>query len=316
MVNEEGLPIVDISEPMDDLDTPSLTAATDYEEEDQLPRKFSQLSAEARNFERQRRDKILQLLEEEERREEERSLEEARVEHERQRQRTQEEMQKRMLNQGFELEKRRKAREIEKKMAKALVGGFGESEVTPSITTGQGKKKSVSFAEPPSGDGEHPSADSKVPGSSWGAAVAGRVPDPRAASGQPLKFEVVEKRPPMMSKVQETAFPSDPPQVASPSSSSSPESSRPTQRDRPSFANNPKDSDDESDMDDSSDSTATLASEDEDAIFSAQHHRVLALEYHRRREALATSAESLSLEDKDFLEKTKPNYDNWEQEVC
>ncbi|KIJ35750.1 hypothetical protein M422DRAFT_51366 [Sphaerobolus stellatus SS14] len=310
LVNEEGLPIIDISEPVDELDTPSLTYATEYEE-DTMPQRLTELAPEEREVERFRREKILQMLEAEEQREEQRSREEARKEMERARERIQEEMQKRMLNQSIELEKRRHAREMEKKMAKALISGLGEPE--PATSSGQAKKKSVSFAEPPPSDKDHHSVETRVPlGSNWADAVAGRIPTRLNAARDPMKLEVVEKHPPVKTGVTERKPPSKTEEMSIDPASPSPETSK---RERLKFVETAKDSDDESDMNDaSSDSTVSLGSENEDVILSAEEHRKLALEYHRRRETLAASTGSLSLEDNELFSNKKPDPNNWEQE--
>ncbi|GJJ12532.1 hypothetical protein Clacol_006775 [Clathrus columnatus] len=279
-LNEEGLPIVEIIEPVpDDLDTPSLTAATDEYEyiEDHYLEPLSNLSPEALALNRQRRDKILQMLEEEEERETRRTEQERRLELQRQRELARKQMEIRMLNQGFEIEKRRKAKEVELRMAKALVTSKSEDTELESTTT-HNQKKTVTFVEPHE---DFPKTTSQSLSSS---------------SKKPMKMTVIERTPVSMP-------------VSGPSSAEKPSFAREKAASSRSikFIDSGRDSDDELEPDNDTNSTASMESFDEDIVLSAKLHRELALEYHTRREALASRGVDLSSQ-----EKTKKT--DWDQE--
>ena len=299
LVNEEGLPIIDITEPIDEMDTPSLSAATDEDEmitEDNYPEPISKLPPDILAINRKNRDQILDLLEDEELREEHKTQREHRVELEKRREAVRGEMQKRMMIQGADLDKTRKAKEMEKKMAKALINGLGESSVpAPSkrvMSQSQDKKpkKTVTFSDLPSPSESAP-AKVKPPSKDvdWGDVVAGRLPNkPTSSRSQPMKMEVVER--PLASK---PSPPAEPPKPADP----------------------PIDSDDETDSDLSEAATA-LESGNEDMVLSAHRHRELALEYHRRREALSSSAATTRPDDVALVDgHTNVNTDDWDTHV-
>ncbi|KAF8508370.1 hypothetical protein JB92DRAFT_3098010 [Gautieria morchelliformis] len=281
LVNEEGLPIIDITEPIDDLDTPSLSAATEDDEvieEDNYPEPISKLSPEALAVSRKHRDKILDLLEQEEEREERKSHQEHQLEMKRKRDAARVEMQKRMLTQGSDLAKRREAKELEKKMAKALISGLGEPETVKSkvaVAQADGKtKKVVTFADPPSAGSE------ALPSTKQQAIVPAILPASKSRTTglqkQPMKMEVVERN-----SLQAP--------VPTPGPLEKLNQREPT-----------RDSDDESDLDVASDNTVA-ESEEDDLVLSAQQHRELALEYHRRREALASNAGAMKIDDDEML---------------
>lgn len=274
LVNEEGLPFVEIIEPVDELDTPSLTAASDEIINDHHPEPLSRLSEEAMVLNRQRRDKILQLLEEEEEREERRTKEQRNEELRRQRELARQEMEKRMVNQGYELEKRRrKSKDLEKRMAKALIGDSSNSEAKPKPTISPERQKKVTFAEPePEGENHSESIRSKS-----------RLTPP--ASRQPMKTEVIERAPAVIPPFERKPYGVAIEEQISQGLSSfnkhlpSPQSITFTSCDR--------DSDDESDLDDGlMDSTIPMESSDKDVSISAEVHRELTLEYQKRRSAL------------------------------
>lgn len=240
--------------------------------EDNYPEPISKLSLEALAVSRKHRDKILNLLEQEEEREALKTHQEHQLELKRKRDAARIEMQKRMLDQGVELEKRRSRKELEKNMAKALVSGLGGPEPAKNKDYGQhhdGKvKKAVTFADQPSASSEA-IAKSKKDAISW-APSNDRLASSRT---QPMKMQVVERTSSLPSSVltrQEL-----------------------TKQDDTELAG---DSDDESDVEVASDTTIPEF-EDEDVVLAAQRHRELAMEYHRRREALASSAGALSLDD-------------------
>lgn len=280
-------------EPVDELDTPSLTTASDEIVNDHYPEPLSKISQEALALNRQRRDKILQMLEEEEEREERRTKEQRREELQRQRELARQEMEKRMLNQGFELEKRRKSKELELRMAKALVGNSSNSKAKP--TTSSESQKKVTFAEPERENNSNPVQSNS------------RLTPP--ASRQPMKMEVIE-RAPVTSPHPTSSFKHEPLRQTV--------EEHPSQRvsgslkDVPSpqtitFTNYDRDSDDESDPDEIMDSTFPVKSVDKDVSIPAEMHRELALEYQKRRAAL-------KFDPGDVLMQLDPP--KWNREAC
>jgi hypothetical protein len=284
------------------LDTPSLSAATEEDEvieEDNYPEPISKLSPEALAISRQHRDKILDLLEQEEEREASKTRQEHQLDLNQKRDAARIEMKKRMLNQGVDLEKRRQSKELEKRMAKALISGLGEPEPVKNKALPKqpdGKiKKAVTFADHPSA-GSETIAKSKEDVISWGDVIPAMPPTRKdrltSSRTQPMKMEVVERT---------SSLPSN-------SGSTQPElktvdDTEPAQ-----------DSDDESDLEMASETTI-LELENEDLVLSARRHRELALEYRRRREALTSSAGALSLDDDDLPNDHGPDAVNWDKEV-
>ncbi|KAL5529140.1 hypothetical protein ACEPAG_5114 [Sanghuangporus baumii] len=201
ILNEEGLPIIDVTEPLGDESHTFQSPEAFLSEHDPPP--LSTMSEREREQLRIRRDRTLDILEEEERRESERDLE-------RERKRRMEEVVQ------MDAESKAAAREMQKKMGKALLKNlaaqrekdeeerkkmqestFAESPSQNGSTTCK-KKKSVSFANVPEVDEEKPK-----PPVAWGdvsvAKLKSGVPKARLKSGimnsQPMKFEVVERIP-------------------------------------------------------------------------------------------------------------------------
>lgn len=164
LVNEEGLPIVDISEPLDAIIPPN-PAVTDegllpnISNEtlflhDGDPPPLSSLTREQRESLNARRDRILDQLEAEE--EQERLKEE-----ERERREMLDEYEKRQALAASDKERKLAAKELQKKMAKALMKDFMSSkgeQVTPDPSGSAAStpvddvkdpktKKTVKFAE-------------------------------------------------------------------------------------------------------------------------------------------------------------------------
>ncbi|OCB84324.1 hypothetical protein A7U60_g9004 [Sanghuangporus baumii] len=201
VLNEEGLPIIDITEPLGDESHAFQSPEAFLSEHDPPP--SSTMSERDREQLRIRRDRILDILEEEERRESERDLERER---------------KRQLEEVAQMDAGSKAaaREMQKKMGKALLKNLAAQrekeeeerkkvqEATSAEPPSQNgsatckKKKSVSFANVPDVDEEKPK-----PPVAWGdvsvAKLKSGVPKARLKSrsmdSQPMKFEVVERIP-------------------------------------------------------------------------------------------------------------------------
>ncbi|KAI0034518.1 hypothetical protein K488DRAFT_83925 [Vararia minispora EC-137] len=196
LLNEEGLPIIDITEPVPALDEDSDAAQPSAPPLPLIPghgpRALTPLSPEELAHDRAEIDSFFDLLEAEE------AVEEVRnEEHDRQRER--EELERRKANAAKELERLRSAKAMQKKMGKALLRGLSEgpasqqpapvlrmdpdgNKTTPEGATVKGKK--VSFAQ-------------DIPGE--------EISTPRAANpasnsrptdlGQPMKFKIVERNP-------------------------------------------------------------------------------------------------------------------------
>lgn len=266
---------------MDELDTPSLTAATDEIVEDHYPEHFRKLSPEALI----RRDQILQMLEEEEEREKWRTKDEHQARLQRKRELARTEMEKRMLNQGFELEKRRRTKEVEVRMAKALVGNAGEK--ARSVALG-GQRKKVTFEEPCEEPHSKP-----IQSSSRSASFPAK---------EPMKKDVIERTfvpTPLKDELPKLL-------VDRRSLDGIPRTGRSSKAMVLSraltFMNNSPDSDDESEPD----NDISVGSLNGDVALSAKMHCDLALEYHKRRETLMCHSVDLSA-------PVDPS--NWNQEV-
>lgn len=139
LVNEEGLPIVDIAEPIEAADSRT-TGALAAEEATLVP--VVSLSEMERDRLRQERDRILDLLEEEEEYEEQRERDQFMEERK-------ELIRKKMEEAAKETNRTQAAKELQKKMAKGLIanidGGVQENS-NPPHTVPPKVKKSVTFA--------------------------------------------------------------------------------------------------------------------------------------------------------------------------
>ncbi|KAK7467381.1 hypothetical protein VKT23_004437 [Stygiomarasmius scandens] len=271
--NEEGLPIVDINEPGT---APVPTNRSLLDEPTLVP--LTSLSPAERERRRIERDRILDLLEEEE------TLEQRREE-ERERLERLEAAEKRKEAAKVEKEHLKMARETQKKMGKALLRGLSNDESETSQQkpgkekeAGQGAKKSVSFAAESTTGAQELQGGQDSEKIDWGDVAIGRL---RAARQLPsllsqnyqneqlMKASVVERIPGVGTV---NAVPATTQQA---------------------------DSDDESDVDadDVTESSVDLEEEEFDADF-AQQQREVALEYHRKRgkigEAAATALTSHS----------------------
>jgi hypothetical protein len=126
ILNEEGLPIIDITEPAEHT-TANARAAESYTAEDD-PAPLTMLSVEERLRRKAQQERILAMLEEEEEREAAKQAEaedrEARDLAERAR-----------ADARAETERKRAAREMQKKMGKALMASLGESRNTEAASS-------------------------------------------------------------------------------------------------------------------------------------------------------------------------------------
>ncbi|GLB34688.1 putative protein with domain of unknown function (DUF3835) [Lyophyllum shimeji] len=286
LLNEEGLPIIDITEPLSTT-TETPISGNAIVTEDTMPPRLSNLPEAARERLRQQRDRILDQLEEEEwqaqKREEEVDLEQR-----------QEILRKRKEAAAKEKEKLKANKDMQKKMGRALVGNAGipraqedessvielvSDDVKRSSRDEKPARKSVAFADVP----KEPDESQKPPTAQrhsldWGDLTPGRlcsngrptlVP---ADNSLPMKMTVVERMPRAPPKTATTVFPPD--------------------------------SDDESDLEygpvggepdgdtgyiDQSDTELALEDEEYDFDF-AQHQREIALEYHEKRSKIGAAA--------------------------
>lgn len=196
LVNEEGLPIVDINEPVTVADIAFKTDSTgQFDDPDLLP--LWTLSSAEKTRRKTERERILDLLEEEERIQEQQDTEAAR-------ERYKQEMEKRKEAAQKEMESLRKARELQKKMGRALMRSVvegrdqAEKEIADQSVRDRltaelrmPKKKSVSFADDIDEDGRI--KPNKGKGVDWGDVAPGTL-RPKAER-QPMKMHVIERHP-------------------------------------------------------------------------------------------------------------------------
>ncbi|KAF8844879.1 hypothetical protein BDN67DRAFT_1065675 [Paxillus ammoniavirescens] len=286
LLNEEGLPVIDISEPILQDSETSITSTT-APEPDYIP--MCVLPPSERERRRRERDRILDLLQEEERLQqlqEEREAEEERKEA----------IRKRKESVKAELERLKATKELHKKMGKALMRNITEakekeedvkeevaSKPQPPSST---PKKSVAFADAPDDEREEKSSKHQI---DWGDVAVGRlrssnrilIASTADAEKYPMKMHVVERRPTAAaspSNFHEIADSDDESPAASEHSSPGMENSAPDEEEEETGFEQASSSDEES-----SDEEPLEEEFDWD---SAQHHREIALEYYRKRHAI------------------------------
>ncbi|KAJ7444828.1 hypothetical protein FB451DRAFT_71212 [Mycena latifolia] len=268
LLNEEGLPIIDITEPVH---APDIPPSLFPDEETPIPLASLPLSDQERR--RRERDRILDLLEEEE------QAEQAREEEFSKEQR-QEILRKRKMAAQDELNRLKAAKDMQKKMGKALLQGLSiaREQATPAeslapdpvVTANEVApvlQKSVKFADA-AGEVETPQVQ-KEETPDWGDVVPARLRPNSGRSlmsnaqivGHPMKMQVVERIP-------------GKPKLDQPQPDSDDESAPP---DSPTVA----DSDEEGGFI----SDEELA-EQVDLDF-AHHQREITLEYHAKRAKMA-----------------------------
>lgn len=282
MLNEEGLPIIEITEPAGAMSR-SLAPPVTVEPLNPL----TSLSPPDRERLRQKRDQILDLLEEEERQSELR-------EQERENQERDEVLRKRKEEAAKEKDKLREAKELQKKMGRALLQNVGKAkekeqqekeaqrlkdeQADLQRKSPSAKKKTVAFVETP--ESMQKSEEEEVfAGSSWGDLTPARLQNtkrPTLASQSlldkhPMKMSVVERVP-----GGQITLPKPP---------------LPMQK--------MVDSDDESDQGSSSESSeADVGTNDREPVLEnddfdfdfAQQQREIALEYYNKRNTIGQAA--------------------------
>lgn len=288
LVNDEGLPIMDISEPAADTVGVNSPAAP-FHEPDLIP--VSALSDLEREERRRTQDRILDMLEEEERIQLERDEEE-----EKQRQR--DDIRKRKEAAKAEMERLRAAKEMQKKMGKALLKNIAESrekeeqeqrdlaEKQPMKSDSSKPKKTVTFANPTLPD--ESSVEGRTARSSidWGDVSPARLRSVNRAplitrddtEAHPMKRNVVERHPASY-KPSSEPLPED-------DSDDEPLSTSSLTHDE--YSDMPHESrtfDSDADDDDDNESDEDLLEEGYDWD-SAHHHREVALEYYKKRHTI------------------------------
>ncbi|KAF5315883.1 hypothetical protein D9611_004968 [Ephemerocybe angulata] len=277
LVNEEGLPIIDITEPEPVTEDGSFVPYPDP------IFKLEQVSAPVRDRLREKRDSILDALEQEERNEEERERQQEREE-------LAASARKRAEASQNEKERQNNAKELQKKMGKALLRNITESkeqaeraklelkvrdelEEARRKAASPSKKKNVTFADEP----ELFSPDKEK--EEWGDLTPGRIQPMKrpsllseTAAKPTMQMNVVERRP---------TRPVSPPRPTQPERDSDDESDDGLLESHD--ASSPPDSGPESDNE---------LDEETDFDFAALQRQVQ-LEYHRKRAVIGQDAASL-----------------------
>ena len=291
-MNEEGLPIIDITEPVDDKPSQSTEPlpSTNIVEEPFTPLSSLPPSARARRNDQVKR--ILDYLEEEERQEELK-------EKQRQSQERSDSLQKQKLQEEKDKASIKARKELQKKMGRALLQNIGKAkekerqeqeaqrlldEAADKNRSPSLKKKTVAFVDAlDSSENDTVDTPESSEAPDWGDVTLARL----RASKRPtlLSQSLLDKHPMKMSVVER--FPS------TPALPHSPHPRHPRQK----FA----DSDDESDPAPETDSSDTAAEDEDDSqsiiieqdevdLDFAQHQRQIAIEYHERRSKFGQDA--------------------------
>ncbi|KAL1677373.1 hypothetical protein EV122DRAFT_214313 [Schizophyllum commune] len=277
LVNEEGLPIIDVTE-TEGAPIVSATGDSLISDEDPLVR-WNLLSSFERERRAKERDRILDLLEAEEAEEE--AAREAKEEAERvaERERLREKHKE-------ELNRIKAQRDMHKKMGKALLKGLAGDRPAgttsaPAPTEPAKTKKTVAFAESAS-EGEKPVEEGK----DWGDVKAGRI---RMKHNSLLHSMSPADQPTMKATVVErTPQGAPPPPTMSEPERDSDDESVPEVPSSPVPGDSDEDIADHEDEEDE-DGEAVLEPEEYDLDFAAQQ-REIALEYHRKRATIGQAA--------------------------
>ncbi|THH16483.1 hypothetical protein EW146_g4160 [Bondarzewia mesenterica] len=285
LLNEEGLPIIDIAEPVPESEA-AISHRLSASPEAQDIALSSNFSGDERAQSRAEMNRMLDLLEDEENREEE---ENERLEE----QRRKEELENRKANARKELERNVfDARDREEKAKEEQLTLDMEQEAERKRLK---PKKSVSFADLPSEEDKESSDTgfSSVKASTmWGDVVPGRLQ--ATEQKQPMKFQVVERFP-GPSKPQPLTSP--PPPDRDSDDESDPGSSVPSDSDDGQIVHSDHDSthdwkptESDDDDDDDEDLPEDPVLEDEFDFDTASHHREVALQYYEKRSTIGADA--------------------------
>ncbi|KAG1756414.1 uncharacterized protein EDB91DRAFT_1325467 [Suillus paluster] len=266
----------------------SHTEAVPFHEPDLIPE--SSLSALEREQRRHAQDHILDMLEEEERLQLERDQEE-------EKERRMEDIRKRKEAAKTEVERLRAAKEMQKKMGKALLKNLAEArekeerERRELIEKDSSKPELLQFANPSSPDELSATGESRITGSpiDWGDISPARL---RSVDRVPLRNRADTERHPMKMHVVErhpTSYtPESEPQPEGDSDDEplSTTSSAPNEDGNMLHESHTSGSDDDDDDDESDEGLL----EEEYDWNSAQHHREVALAYYKKRHAIGVDA--------------------------
>ncbi|TFY61842.1 hypothetical protein EVG20_g6904 [Dentipellis fragilis] len=295
LINEEGLPIVDINESMAGAEIPPISDIPVLEEPPLIPIRSSQDKARRRT----EMERVLDLLEEEEAKEQERN-------EQLEQQRMREEYEKRKDNARKELERLKSAKDMQKKMGKALLKNLTdarereekakEDQLRQDLEMEAEKKskkpkKKVSFAQLPTGnEGESSKTPLSGPSSKvgakaeWGDVVPAKL---RAPENRPtMKIEVVERFP---SKPKSKAIMSPPPPDRDSDDESVPGSPVPADSDEGDIIMSDHGSFD-SEEEDEPESPDDPVIDEEFDFDTTRHHREIALEYFKKRDSIGIDA--------------------------
>ena len=289
LLNEEGLPIIEINEPESSLATTTYPPSTTFDDSNVLP--LWTLSPEEQVRRKRERERILDLLEEEERLE---TLREELSEREKFRQ----DMERRKEAAKSEIDSLKKAKELQKKMGRALVRSVVESkerkeqEAAQDIREAEAEhaaskaskplksKKSVTFAEDTKDAGEDVVADGPE---DWGEVASARLSGMNGsgwAQGQTMRTDVIERR--------GASLRSPPPQAAS--TPDSDDESEPDELENEDIA--PNDASDSDEHDSRFDEEEPISDWGDDQFDTARHQREVALEYYKKRKTVGAQVAS------------------------
>lgn len=208
-MNAEGLPIIDINEPVSTTEEVTFRPTGTFDDPDVLP--LWTLSEQEKTRRKAERERILDILEEEERVEQERDRVASR-------ERLQAELEKRKEAAKTEMENLKRARELQKKMGRALIRNVietrdrDEQDRTQQALEDKEKeeakkalkpKKSVSFADVDDESDSETPVQRKGKAVDWGdvspARLRSQLKSPvlpkTQTQKQPMKMEVVERIP-------------------------------------------------------------------------------------------------------------------------
>lgn len=285
-MNEEGLPIIDITEPIATA-TGRGTGNVLLAEEDRLP-PLSSYPPSVRERWRKERDRILDLLEEEENRDQVRKKQLNEEER-------QEILRKRKEAAAKEKAKLKVEKEMQKKLGKALLRSMAESredneDDSQKTLSNQEKnkntmKKSVAFADPPDGDRDGKDSSRLKAVDEWGDVAPARLrsaprPSLQFSRQNSMKMTVVERHPPGQTTHLPATITNEP---------DSDDESEPGSPDD--LAHQPNSPVDQSNVHSDPDQDENLTLEEEDYDFDfAQHQRELTLQYHEKRNKIGEVA--------------------------
>ena len=309
LVNEEGLPIIEVTEPLDDTDISTVSNPTPFAEElEFVP--LPALPVEEREKRRIEQEKLLDMLEQEEM-EEEKSIEPS--------------LKAEPFKQETDVENLKAAREMQKKMGKALLRNMAEAREKEEIAKKERlfrdsavddqrktlkPKKSVSFADLPDGGRGEPKDRTKIREIEamldWGDVAPGRLRSPRRSTlmtkaemdKQPMKLEVVERLlgiPSATEQRQPTHVLADSDDESNPSP--------PTNSDEETIPGVGVSVSRHSDEDEEEEE------EEEFDLDTARHHREIALDYYNKRNVIGKDAAAM------MSHSHRPDTDDWDQPV-